>query len=103
MLSIKLTTDETVKRLRLVMAAAIILSIALTLAGQPAIFWHHAAAAIRGDGLSINNPTNHTFEFFLGSGWLPFILTSLLYLAGAFLLASVLPRKLALVFIFSVI
>ena len=100
---IKLTDDKMVNRLRWVMAAVIIFSMANTLAGQPAGYWHNAALAIRGDGLSITNPTNHTFEFFLGSGWLPFVFAALAYLAGMLLLASVLPRKPALIFIFSVI
>ena len=103
MLFIKFTDDEMVKRLRWVMAALIIFSMANTLGGQPAGYWHNPALAIRGDGLSINNPTNRTFEFFLGNGWLPFVAATLIYLTAMFLLASVLPRKLALVFIFSVI
>ena len=100
---IKFTGDEMVKRLRWAMAATIIFSMVNTLAGQPVGYWHNAALAIRGDGLAINNPTNRTFEFFLGSGWLPFVLAALVYLAGMFLLVSALPRKLALIFIFSVI
>jgi len=100
---IKFTEDEMVKRLRWPMVALIIFSMANTLAGQPAGYWHNPALAIRGDGLSINNPTNHTFEFFLGSGWIPFATAALVYLTTMFLLASALPRKLALVFIFSVI
>jgi hypothetical protein len=100
---IKFTDDEIVKRLRWVMAAAIIFSMANTLAGQPAAYWHNPALAMRGDGLPINSLTNYTFEFFLGSGWLPFVLAAMVYLAGMFLAASTLPRKLALIFIFSVI
>jgi len=90
-----------VKQLRWLVAALIIFSMANTLAGQPAGYWHNPALAIRGDGLSINNPTNHTFEFFLGNGWIPFAVVALVYLAAMSLLASVLPRILALVFIFS--
>jgi hypothetical protein len=100
---LKFTGDKMVRRLRRLMAALIIFSMANTLAGQSAGYWHNAALAIRGDGLSINNSTNHTFEFFVGSGCIPFAAAALVYLAVMFLLASVLPRKLALVFIFSVI
>lgn len=100
---IKLTGDIMVKQLRWVMAGVIVFSLANTLGGQPPAYWHNAALALRGDGLSVNNPTNHTFEFFLANGWLPFAAASLVYLTVTFLLASVLPRKLALVFIFSVV
>lgn len=100
---IKFSVDEMVRRLRWLLAALIIFSIAITLAGQPAGYWRNSALAIRGDGLSINNLTNHTFEFFLGNGWMPYVAATLLYLAVTFLLVSVLPRKLALVFIFSLL
>lgn len=100
---IKLTGDEMVKRLRWLMAALIVFSMANALTGQPDGYWHNPLLAIRGDGLSISNPTNQTFEFFLNSGWVPFGAAALVYLVAMFLLASVLPRKLALTFIFSAI
>jgi hypothetical protein len=61
---IKFTDDQIVKRLRWAMIAVMLFSLFNTLAGQPRSFWHHPETAIRGDGLSIHNETNHTFEFF---------------------------------------
>jgi hypothetical protein len=97
----KFTTDQIVKRLRWVMIGAILFSVANTLAGQPESFWHHPETAIRGDGLSIDNETNHTFDFFLGQGWVPYLLACLIYLSAAFSFVSLLPRKAALTAIFS--
>ncbi len=97
----KFTSDQTVKRLRWVLIGAILFSMVNTLSGQPESFWHHPETAIRGDGLSIYNETNHTFDFFLGRGWMSYLFTSLIYLSAVFLIVSVLPRKLALIAIFS--
>ena len=83
------------------MIGAILFSMVNTLSGQPESFWRHPETAIRGDGLSIYNETNHTFDFFLGRGWMPYLFTSLMYLSAVFLIVSVLPRKLALIAIFS--
>ena len=98
---LKFTTDQIVKRLRWVMVAAIIFSIINTLGGQPESFWHNPETAIRGDGLSIYDTTNHTFDFYLGLGWQPYLMTSVIYLLGVFLLVSILPRRAALIAIFS--
>jgi len=98
---IRLTDDPIVKRLRWIMAGAMLFSIVNTLAGQPGTFWSDPGSAIRGDGLSIHNPTNHSFEFFLGYGWQAYLAATLAYLAAAFLLVSLLPRKAALVSAFS--
>jgi hypothetical protein len=103
MLHFKFTNDHTVTRLRLVMSAMLIFDMLNTLAGQPESFWHNAQTAIRGDGLSINNPTNHMFMFFLGHGWPAYLVTNMAYLLVLFLVIAVLPRKIALVTIFSVI
>ena len=100
---IKFTKDQIVKRLRWVMIGAILFSVVNTLIGQPESFWQHPETAIRGDGLSIYNPTNHTFEFNLGLGWQAYLITSLLYVLGAFLFVYILPRKAALIAIFSFI
>src|ERR1017187_7032680 len=99
----KFTNDRIIKRLRGVMGAVLLLSIVNTLAGQPGNFWQHPEMAIRGDGLSINNETNHTFEFFLGQGWQAYLMANLIYFSGALLLVSVLPKRAALVTIFSFI
>jgi hypothetical protein len=97
------TRDQIVKRLRWVMLGTMLFSAVNTLAGQPQSFWRHPETAIRGDGLSIYNPTNHTFDFFLGHGWLAYAVTCLIYFAAAFVLVSILPRMAALVAIFSFI
>jgi hypothetical protein len=101
--SFKLTDDPTVKRLRWAMVGAILFSLINTLAGQPANFWHQPATAIRFDGLSIHSQTNPMFDFFLGLGWQAYLAATLSYCAAAFLLVSLLPRKIALVTIFSFI
>lgn len=85
------------------MIAVMLFGVILTLAGQPESFWQHPEMAIRGDGLPIGNATNQSFEFFLGSGWPPFLLANLIYFAAAFLLVSIIPRKVALIAIFSFI
>jgi len=97
------TTDPIVKRLRWAMLGIMLFSVINTLSGQPESFWHHPETAIRGDGLSIYNETNSTFNFFLGYGWLPYLITSLIYLSVALLLVSILSRKIALVAMFSII
>jgi hypothetical protein len=96
-LRLQLTDDPLVKRLRLVTVGAMLFSMFNTLAGQPAKFWLNSEKAIRGDGLGLHNPLNHTFEFFLSRGWQPYMLSCLVYLALAFVAVSVLPRKAALV------
>jgi hypothetical protein len=94
--------DPTVDRLRWVMLAAMLAGIVLTLAGQPPSFWGHPGSAMRGDGLGIHDPTNHSFEFFLGYGWPAYVACSAAYVAAAFYLVSVLPRWTALVLLFTV-
>jgi hypothetical protein len=85
------------------MLAAILADMGLTLSGQPAAFWSHPGLAIRGDGLGINDPTNHFFDFFLGYGWPAYLACGAVYATAAFLLVSVLPRRAALVLLFTVI
>lgn len=100
---LKFTDDAIVKRLRWVMAAAMLFSLFNTLAGQPRSFWLSPETAIRGDGLGIQNPVNHTFEFFLGYGWQAYVAAFLAYFALAMAVVSLLPRRPALIVIFSVI
>jgi hypothetical protein len=97
-----LSRDPLVDKLRWVMLAVMLAGVGLTLTGQPSAFWRDPATAIRGDGLGIHDPTNHSFEFFLGHGWWAYLICSAGYLAAAFLLASALPRRLALVLLFTV-
>jgi len=100
---IQFTDDQIVKRLRWVMIGVMLFSMFNTLAGQPESFWHTPQTAIRGDGLSIQNETNHTFEFFLGYGWQFYLTTCAAYFSTAFLIVSLLPRTVALVAIYSFI
>jgi hypothetical protein len=100
---VHLTQDQVVKRLRWVMVGTMLFNTIITLLGQPRNFWSNPATAMRGDGLSIYDSTNYTFDFFLGHGWLPFISVCLPGLAVAFLLVSILPRAAALITMFSFI
>src|SRR4051812_25027532 len=97
------STSLFVARLRWVMIAGMVLSFILTLAGQPKSFWRDPTTAIRGDAQPLHSTTNHTFEFFLSHGALPYLAANLLYLAIAFAIVSRLPRKIAVIAIFSVI
>ena len=81
-----------VARLSLVATAVIALSCLLTLAGQPASYWHNPGTAIRGDGLSVFSTTNPTFSFWISHGWLPFLLSSILFIAIVNRLIVILPR-----------
>jgi len=100
---IKFTDDPIVKRLRWAMMAVMLFSLFNTLSGQPESFWHHPETAIRGDGLSIQNKTNHTFEFFLGHGWQAYLPACIVYFAIACLIVSIVPRTVAMIAIFSFI
>jgi hypothetical protein len=92
-----------VTKLRWVMLSAIAFSMLLTLCGQPGDFWHDSTKAMRGDGLSIYASTNHTFDFLLGYGALPFLAANLVYMTVAFFAVSRLPRAIALISIFAAI
>jgi hypothetical protein len=100
---VRFTDDRMVKRLRWIMLGVMLFSVINTLIGQPKSFWYDPESAIRGDGLSIHNSTNPTFEFFLGHGWQSYLPASLGYLTAAFLIVSLLPRRAALVTAYSFI
>jgi hypothetical protein len=102
-LTLGFTKDKTVKRVCWVMASAILFNILITLAGQPNSFWHDPHTAIRGDGLSIYNATNHMFLFFLESGWVVFLIATSTYLLVMYLLVTFLPARLALITMCSLI
>jgi hypothetical protein len=103
MTRIKFVAAPLVNKLRAVMMGAMLFSMFITLAGQPASFWTNPETAMRGDGLGVHNPVNHTFEFFLSRGWQPFMVSCLVYLALAFVAVSILPRKAALITSLSII
>lgn len=81
-----------VARLSLVATSLIAFSCILTLTGQPVSYWHNPATAIRGDGLSVFSTTNPTFSFWISHGWLPFVVSSILFIAIVNRLIVILPR-----------
>jgi hypothetical protein len=98
---IPFTDDRIAKRLRWVMLGVMLFSMTATLSGQSQEFWTHPDRAIRFDGLSIYNATNHKFEFFLSYGWEAYVFACFAYFAVAFVFVSVLPRRPALIAVFS--
>ena len=94
MRSLKFTTDKTVRRLRWVAVWTIFFDDFNTLLGQPASFWQHPESA---------DEFNRLTHFFISHGWLAYCLEQLVYAAGTFLLASILPRRCALVMLFALI
>ena len=83
-----------IKRLRWMVVGTILLDGINTLAGQPGSYWQHPETVHEGNRLSY---------FFLSRGYMYFCVYELAYMAGIFLLVSVLPRTSALVSIFAFI
>lgn len=73
---------------RWVVIPVIAIDTLMTLLGQPASYWHTPATGQEG---------NPFFAWFLVRGLPFFLVTSAGYIAGAFALASLLPRRLALI------
>jgi hypothetical protein len=92
--SFKFTTDRIVKRLRWVMVCAMLFDSCVTLLSQPRSYWHHPETVIE---------NNHFFRYFFGQGLPVYLLTILVYIVVTFLLVSIVPRRLALVGVFSFI
>jgi hypothetical protein len=90
----KCTTDKTVKRLRWVMVCVILFDILNTLLGQPSSYWQHPETAREG---------NYLFRFIMTQGYVFDCIFKLTFMAVAFLLASLLPKRPGLVVIFSFI
>ena len=90
----KFTTDKNVRQLRWVMVGAMLFDKSNTLLGQPSAYWSHPYAA---------NEGNSFFRLFLSHGWPTYLLFSVLYISVIFLLVSIIPRRLALVSIFTFI
>ena len=88
------TTDETVKRLCWVMVGVVLFDDINTLLGQPAIFWQHPETA---------DEFNRLTHFFISHGSVWFCVSQLFYIAGAFFLARILPRRLSLVILLALI
>ena len=91
---VKFTTDKIVRRLCWVAVWTIFFDDFNTLLGQPASFWQHPETA---------DEFNRLTHYFISQGWLAYSLEQLAYAAGAFLLASILPRRCALVMLFALI
>ena len=72
-LRIRLTSDRLIRRLRWVMAGVIGLDTINTLLDSPAGYWQHPASG---------RELNRFIQLFVIQGWLPFLLWSLLYVAG---------------------
>jgi hypothetical protein len=86
----KFTTDKTVRRLRWVMVFTMLFDIFLTLLGQPSSYWLHP------DTLSEGNSQTY---YYLAKGISAYATYELILILVLFLLASTLPRKLALILI----
>ena len=76
------------------MVCVILMDTTNTLLGQPKSYWQHPATAME---------HNRFMRLFVAQGYLPFALWSFLYVAGAFFLVSILPRRLSLIILFSFI
>ena len=87
-----LTNDGLVRRLRWLVVCAIFIDAALTLLGQPSTYWHDYQTALEG---------NPFFRQFLCRGYLSFLLVMLVFASFAFLIISILPRRAALMLIFT--
>src|SRR5438128_1443780 len=90
----RLTKDCLTKRLRWVMVCVILSDTFATLLGQPKSYWQHPATA---------SEYNRFMRLFVAQGCWPFLFWSLLYVAGALLVVSILPRRFALMGLFSYI
>ena len=86
--------DSVLKRLRWTMVAVILIDAVNTLLGQPRSYWTNPATA---------NEHTPLVRFFAQLGWLPFIVYWVAYAVLAFLFVSKLPRRFALIGIFTFI
>ena len=83
-----MTTDPGIKRLRWVMLLVMIFDLAMTLAGQPASYWHKPATAQEG---------NPVVRLIMHQGIVPLLLVSIVYATAIVAFVSLLPRRAALV------
>jgi len=90
----RFTTDTTVRRLRWVMACAMLFDFCITFVGQPSSYWQHPHTVREGNGF---------FRYFFSHGLSACILTEVVYISAVFFLVSILPRRLALVSVFAFI
>ena len=76
------------------MLFAMLFDFSITLFSQPSSYWHHPYTVREGNGF---------FRYFFAQGLPVYVLTMVIYISVVFFLVSVLPRRLAMVGIFSFI
>ena len=86
--------DTVLKRLRWTMVVVILVDAVNTLLGQPRSYWTNPSTA---------NEHTPLVRFFAHLGWQSFVLYWVVYTVGAFLIVSKLPRRVALIGIFTFI
>jgi hypothetical protein len=91
---LKFTTNRTVKRLRWLMVGVILFDNLNTLLGQPSAYWQHPNAA---------DEINQSWHYSLSHGLPFYILDSFVTISVLFLIVSVIPRKIALIVMFTAI
>ena len=75
----------------------------ITLFSQPSSYWHHPITLLAGHGFTTVLEHNGLVRYVLGQGVSVYVLASLFYILVVFWLISILPRRLALVGVFSFI
>jgi len=87
----RFTTDKVVRRLRWVVLLVMLVDAAFTLIEQPPTFWHDSRVV---------DEINPLVRFFLVRGVFIYALVGSLYVIGSLILASVMPRKIGVAFLF---
>ena len=90
----KFTTDSAVKRLRWLMVGSILFDKLCTLLGQPSTYWQDPNTA---------DEINKGWHYSLSQGWQFYLLISIITVVVLFLIVSLIPKRIALVVIFTVI
>lgn len=85
---------DIVRRLRWVMLAVILFDIAITLYSQPASYWTDPSTVEEG---------NRLFHLIMAKGYKVSLLVDVFYVGGSFLLVSILPWRLALLLLLSLV
>ena len=86
------TSDKIIRRLRWLMVCVMLFDSSITLLGQPSSYWYHPQTVRENNGL---------FRYFFSQGVSVYVVTTVVYILVVVLLVSVLPRRLALVCVFS--
>ncbi|HXA45659.1 MAG TPA: hypothetical protein VNZ25_09145 [Candidatus Angelobacter sp.] len=91
---LKFTADRTVKRLRWVMVGTTLFDQFNTLLGQAANYWQHPNTA---------DEINQSWHYSLSHGLPFYLLDSFVIIVALFLIASLIPKKIALIVMFTAI